>query len=104
MYPRLSRFPWSSHVPIVFALGLASCVVATAAHAECTWVLWFTSGHPARPITSPVDAFQTKDECMKQAALRMKNDVAEYKKKNPSDVASVSCLPDTVDPRGPKEN
>jgi len=78
-----------------------SLVTSTAtAYAECAWVLWFTSGRTSA-ITSPSEAFATKKEC-EQAMIRSDQRVKDYKAKHPDDFAYLTCLPDTVDPRGPK--
>jgi hypothetical protein len=66
---------------------------AATAHAECTWVLWSASGN----ASLPVGARDTKSRC------------EEAKNERPHAVGSAVertvtfvCLPDTVDPRGPK--
>ena len=71
---------------------------AATAYAECAWVLWFTSGRTSA-ITSPSEAFATKKEC-EQAMIRSDQRVKDYKAKYPDDFAYLTCLPDTVDPRG----
>lgn len=82
-------------------VALLLLVVRTGtACAECAWVLWFTSGKTTA-ISSPTEAFATNAECqrgMREAA----NMVKDYKEKYPDDFAYLTCLPDTVDPRGPK--
>ena len=75
---------------------------AASAYAECAWVLWFTSGRTSA-ITSPSEAFVTKKEC-EQAMIRSDQRVKDYKAKYPDDFAYLTCLPDTVDLRGPKGN
>jgi len=76
------------------------CLTAftTTVSAECAWVLWFTSGRTSA-ITSPSEAFATKKEC-EQAMIRSDQRVKDYKAKYPDDFAYLTCLPDTVDPRG----
>ena len=71
--------------------------VATSASAECAWVLWMT-GHVQGEVVPfyPTDSFTRLQEC-KDAAKR-----AHIPKDNKGYSASAICLPDTVDPRGPK--
>jgi hypothetical protein len=85
-------------VSLLVALFLLAS--ATTARAECAWVLWFTSGRTTTN-TSPTEAFATKKEC-EQAMARDARKIAEYKRNYPEDFAYNTCLPDTVDPRGPK--
>ena len=81
---------------------LALTLLTGSASAECAWVLWFTSGHLSHPITSPTDGFTDREQCILEAAKRTAGQIKDYKAKFPDDVADVTCLPDTVDPRGPK--
>ena len=86
-------------------------ISATTAYAECAWALWL------RNDSSPWDvlqAFSTAEGCIEA----MSKQVAAVEKRNPrvtldtiggSFSASAKgrilrgqCLPDTVDPRGPK--
>jgi hypothetical protein len=94
---------------LLFALSLLTS--AATAHAECAWVLWLSKD------ASPWDvlqAFSTREGCIEA----MSKQVAAAEKRNPrvtldtiggSFSASAKgrilrgqCLPDTVDPRGPK--
>jgi len=70
------------------------------ASAECSWVLWFTSGKTTEQ-TSPTDAFVTQQECAAEMA-RVASTVRDYKRKYPDGFAYLRCLPESVDPRGPK--
>ena len=67
---------------------------AAPAYAECAWVLWSASGGASLPVS----AWDAKSRCeeAKNERLRALSGTVERK-----DVSFV-CLPDTVDPRGPK--
>jgi hypothetical protein len=76
-----------------------------AAYAECAWVLWAggvkTSGEA---VYAPIEGYPTKAECEKGRSASSVDEVEQLKR----DVAGAgmklafTCLPDTVDPRGPK--
>src|SRR5262245_27071258 len=86
---------------------LALLTSAATAHAQCAWVVWrqTLSDNPAIPKSGnwiPECAFKSKDECsgdikQKRAAYfsEAQMDVYTYR-------SGAYCLPDTVDPRGPK--
>jgi hypothetical protein len=67
---------------------------AATAYAECAWVLWSASGGASLPVS----AWDAKSRCeeAKNERLRALSGTVERK-----DVSFV-CLPDTIDPRGPK--
>jgi hypothetical protein len=78
---------------------------AATADAECAWVLWAggvkTSGEA---VYAPIEGYPTKAECEKGRAASSVDEVQQLKR----DVVGAgmklafTCLPDTVDPRGPK--
>ena len=80
---------------------------AATAYAECAWVMWqrIMTNNPAsggEDSWTPTDAFKNEDLCK---SLAIKLDKGMSSKRDPSGykyVSTVVCLPDTVDPRGPK--
>ena len=88
----------SATCPRVLLALLCVLTVATSASAECAWVLWGHYGSLAQDWQL-WDAFETAEKCRTEAArresLRVVNGRALFE-------GAVLCLPDTVDPRGPK--
>ncbi len=77
---------------------LSLLVWAATANAECAWVLWAqwsiangTSSFASGLI--PISGFTTKRECDQERARRPQQETEN---------GTLFCLPDTVDPRGPK--
>src|SRR2546425_2010661 len=88
----------------VAALLVLVCVAGETglAHADCAWVLWAHAfgRDDAKKLSGeqlqPWDAYSTKREC--EIAMG----VAKKQPRPPSSEVFFTCLPDAVDPRGPK--
>ena len=91
------RLRWAS-------LFVAFCVLtsATMAYAECAWVAWLTAVHETgfRDIT-PIGSSHSKAEC-EQRVAGIQSSLEEMMHARKMIVSAMICLPDTVDPRGPK--
>ena len=61
------------------------------AYAHCAWVLWAAPPDATRAQMFPETAFQTREQCQRRAD-----------DENRTGGTVWSCLPDTIDPRGPK--
>ncbi len=84
--------------PLLVAVLLA---LETSASAECAWVMWEVNGPPpAGPLIPifwvPMRSFGTLDACDQFTLITNERAKAESWK------TAYVCLPDTVDPRGPK--
>ena len=98
---------------VIVALSLL--ISAATAHAECAWVWWATHEWPLRAEpTTPISALESKAACdaalndwlafakTRGATITSRVVESDPSKKEKGDILVVRCLPDTVDPRGPK--
>lgn len=84
---------------IVSASLLGLAITASGASAECAWVLWSVPVSKDETFLpsrwQPIGAHATREACEAQR-------VRERSLQEPGERLLYRCLPDTVDPRGPK--
>jgi hypothetical protein len=77
---------------------------APTAYAECAWIMWeerpLKSGE-WRLATTSVSTFETKRSCDDTADAANRSEASRAQASEPPSL--FRCLPDTVDPRGPKK-
>jgi len=95
----------------LFVILCFFAAVATA-HAECAWVIWGTDSPGGGSFSFPIEARETRKMCeeriwseiayaVQQGVARRDGEGLMLVYKDGKTVA-FRCLPDTVDPRGPK--
>jgi len=110
-------------IATMMALILALILAASHTEAECAWVLWFQDSvkragtgllPPERQEWEIIDTYKSKEQCQAAvASLREEwrriaqvinvGDYAHIVFGNDLSIhREIRCLPDTVDPRGPK--
>ena len=88
--------------PLVF-VALSLLVAAATAYAECAWIAWVSATHETgKTSIPPIGTSDSKADCEQRGAAVQKSSEARMPQNNLTAV-SVICLPDTVDPRVPKE-
>ena len=91
------------HVSSLPLLTVCLLLSIATAHAECAWVLWeerpLKSGE-WRLATTTASTFETKRSCDDTAAAANRSEASRAPASEPPSL--FRCLPDTIDPRGPK--
>jgi hypothetical protein len=80
------------------------CLFAVTTSAECAWVLWVEEpvGSNRWSLASRT-AFERKRECDEAQRILKEAIVAASNRRLPAPTAQpYTCLPDSIDPRGPK--
>jgi hypothetical protein len=109
---------WCLPIPLILLVCLLT--LTTSASAECAWVFWETFDTSPGSSTAVISAWETKQACEQALAQKVQSDSAPRGKdevtvdhlagkprvmrRTGSRVSMYTyvCLPDTVDPRGPK--
>ena len=89
-------------VAAVFAV-LSLLLAPVTASAACAWVLWAANIHQRPTAWETLSAFESKEECeahFKKTFPIRRNDAGGVE--GPGVTFMHQCLPDNVDPRGPK--
>lgn len=87
----------------ILASMLLLLVSVSVAHAECAWVLWLGTGATYTPFGA-YGGNTGEKEC-KESAVQLMADMRKDGKQMGEFLKASSryvCLPDTVEPRGPK--
>jgi hypothetical protein len=101
----MTRFRLATVVLLLYLVSFAP-----SASAECAWVLW-SSGMKKGTEQNPLSAFDSREQCEQEFKKTLENATragavrrAEGKIITFSDGEQTAfiCLPDTIDPRGPK--
>ena len=83
--------------------GLSLLISAATANAQCARVLWQREVIAKRDIGwAPRESFKDIGECKKKESKADMRYNADTQKLEPVPGGHTVCLPDTVDPRGPK--
>jgi hypothetical protein len=100
------REVWQATMRVAIVSIVILLVIASAAHAECAWVMWSRLEGKGRQTTlTPVVAFQSFAQCeAREAEMSAKPSDTARELFRDLGVTSLTytCLPDTVNPRGPK--
>jgi len=89
--------------PCIVIVTLCVLAFATSVSAWCAWVLWQREIIDKREIGwNPHESVGSLQECKKRESRADARYNPETQKLKPIPAGHTICLPDTVDPRGPK--
>jgi len=115
------RIWWLNALLLIFTVAICALTVVVVLaelgvmkrrHEQATgpaWVLWITLPSPSEPtgFNRILEAFEKKAECdaaKKNLDTERREEFLRGKEGDPVPARRYHCLPDTVDPRGPKES
>jgi len=86
--------------PLLVAFSLLASAVAVSAsaataYAECAWVLWGQGAERGNLVAVAFGGWNSRDDCERER-VRKEQTITT------APPLLFTCLPDTVDPRGPK--
>jgi hypothetical protein len=87
-------------VPMLAALLAVLTLASSSARAGCAWVLWRVDHDVQRTLHVAFDASETKQQCDVERQQLAEKAADVINRGGP--FFGFICLPDTVDPRGPK--
>ncbi len=87
--------------PRILVALLCLLAVATSASAECAWVLWGVWGGVYEPLRS-FDTSKSWRSWWSDSSVKARCEDAAKEDQFRLVYGRIICLPDTVDPRGPK--
>jgi hypothetical protein len=90
-------------------VALSLLTSAATAYAECAWVLWTKQALTTKPEHGPELTLEASYKRVEDCTRALDQKSPDMRGRNTSTVVILGdrmwmCLPDTVDPRGPKGN
>jgi hypothetical protein len=86
---------------ISLLLAFSLLTSATTAYAECAWVMW-ELGPVVPQKWEPVTSFRSEQNCVQVRQIMARERYVEPYADSPKTYETLRCLPDSIDPRGPK--
>jgi hypothetical protein len=77
---------------------LLSVLAPPCVDAVCAWVSWISPVRVGQPVWQADAAHSTRADCER----RLAEVIDDFNRRHPGTPLDIVCLPDTIDPRGPK--